>query len=111
MIEEREAPLPPQVPSWTLLSSHGAVLFYLAHNPSVTIKDAARELALTERRVSDVLADLRNAGLLHVTKTGRRNVYSLVPNAKFRYPFLSEISAHSFLQLVAFAEGSEVVIE
>jgi DNA-binding MarR family transcriptional regulator len=60
-----------------LLTSHGAVLFYLAHNPSTTMVAAARDIGITERRTHDIIADLKKQGLIEVSRNGRRNVYSV----------------------------------
>ncbi len=87
-------------PAWTLVTSHGLVLFYVASHPNVTIREIASEVGLTERRVMEILKDLRDADLLEVLREGRRNSYSLNANASFRHPHLSHVSVQAFLRLV-----------
>jgi hypothetical protein len=87
-------------PTWTLVTSHGLVLFYVASHPSVTIREIATEVGLTERRVMEILKDLRDADLLSVVREGRRNSYSLNPDATFRHPHLAHVSVQAFLRLV-----------
>ena len=36
---------------WYVVSSHGAVLFYIAVNPDCTIREIADEMSLTQRTV------------------------------------------------------------
>jgi hypothetical protein len=87
------------VPPWTLVSSHGLVLFYVATNPGTTIKNMAAGLGISERRVSDVLRDLEDAGLLHVEKHGRQNRYVLDHQASFRHPVLKGVPFQAFVEL------------
>ncbi len=66
---------------WTLLTSHGHVLFYLA----------------AERRVVAVLHDLEAAGMVRATKMGNRKHYEVNPDAKFRHPTLSHVALRDVL--------------
>ena len=36
---------------WYLVSSHGAILFYVAANPDCTVRDVAEGMSLTRRTV------------------------------------------------------------
>ncbi len=73
---------------WYLVSSHGAVLFWIAANPGCTVRDVVDALCLTPRTVWGLLGDLRRAGMLHVRKEGRRHRYAVNPEASFRHPVL-----------------------
>ncbi len=55
---------------WYLVSSHGAILFYVVAQPDCTIKNVAEAMCLTSRRVWGVMGDLRRAGMIHVRKNG-----------------------------------------
>src|SRR5207244_5734745 len=46
---------------WYLVSSHGAVLFYIAVYPECTIRQIADEMALTQRTVWGLIGDLRRS--------------------------------------------------
>jgi hypothetical protein len=84
---------------WTLITSHGVVLLYLAAHPDATIRLIADELQLTERRVADIIHDLSADGLLVVRRQGRRNHYALSPEAHFRHPIAAKIPFKSFVSL------------
>ena len=86
---------------WYLVSSHGAILFYVAVNPDCTIKEIAEAMSLTRRTVWGVIGDLRRAGMLHIRKEGRRHHYTVNMDAPFRHPVLNGYSLRLVLgQLV-----------
>ena len=87
-------------PSWTLVTSHGLVLVYVAMHPDATIREISREVGLTERRVMEILRDLRDADLITIERQGRRNAYALLPNAGFMHPRLAHVPVSAFLKLV-----------
>lgn len=87
------------VPSWTLVTSHGLVLLYVASKPDVTLREMGADLELTERRLADIIRDLSNEGLLSVERKGRKNCYAVSPDARFRHPILSEIPFRAFIDL------------
>ncbi|MEX0801014.1 MAG: HTH domain-containing protein [Dehalococcoidia bacterium] len=74
---------------WYLVSSHGAILFYVAVNPDCTIKDIANAMSLTRRTVWGVIGDLRRAGMLHIRKEGRRHHYTVNLDAPFKHPVIN----------------------
>lgn len=79
------------MPPWTVFSSHGMVLFYVAANPDATLRATAMALGVTERRVAGIIRDLANEGMVHIERRGRRNHYILNPEARLRHPTLSHI--------------------
>ena len=87
---------------WYLVSSHGAILFYVAVNPECTIKEIAEAMSLTRRTVWGVIGDLRRAGMLHIRKDGRRHHYTVNLDAPFKHPVLNGFSLRLILgQLVS----------
>ena len=86
---------------WYLVSSHGAILFYIAVKPECTIKEIAEAMSLTRRTVWGVIGDLRRAGMLHIRKEGRRHHYTVNLDAPFKHPVLNGFSLRLVLgQLV-----------
>ncbi len=82
---------------WYLVSSHGAILFYVAAQPGCTIKDLAEAMCLTRRTVWGVIGDLRRAGMLRVRKNGRRHHYSVNLGAPFRHPVIDGVTLRQVL--------------
>jgi len=77
---------------WYLVSSHGAVLFYIAVSPDCTIGEIADSMALTRRTVWGLIGDLRRAGMLRIRKEGRRHHYFVNLDAPFKHPTLNGLN-------------------
>ena len=99
---------------WYIVTSHGAVLFYVALNPDCTIRDIADAMSLTRRTVWGIIGDLRRSGMLHVRKNGRRHHYQVNLDATlddptpFRHAGLGGLSLRTLLgELVAAEAGRE----
>lgn len=93
---------------WYLVSSHGAVVFYIAVNPGCTIKQIAEDMSLTQRTVWGLIGDLRRADMLQVERRGRRHHYTVDLEADFRHPIIKGFSLRVILgELIAkHANGS-----
>jgi DNA-binding MarR family transcriptional regulator len=87
--------------NWNLMATHGIVLFFIAANPESTMRQMSEQLSLTERRIAQVVRDLSEADLLTVKRNGRRNSYSVNPNAGFRHPTLSHITLGKFVEVLS----------
>ena len=96
--------------NWNLMATHGVVLFYIAANPDATMRQMSESLNLTERRIAQVVRDLADADLLTVTRNGRRNSYSVNPEAKFRHPTLSHITLGRFVRMLSGAPVAALVL-
>src|SRR5262245_12876148 len=93
--------------NWTLISSHGLVLLYLGRHPDSTIKQTADAIGLTERRVSELIRDLLQSGLMQKARCGRRNTYSLNPRGHFRHPSVEHLPVGLLLEALAQGASSE----
>ena len=63
--------------SWGFLTNHAHVLIQIARDPRSTVREIAMAAGITERATHSVLSDLREDGIVHATRDGRRNVYSI----------------------------------
>ncbi len=88
------------------METHGVVLFFIASSPDVTIREMSTALGLTERRISQVIRDLSDSEYITVKRVGRRNAYSVNPEASFRHPTLSHIRLGSFMDLLQQLPGT-----
>jgi hypothetical protein len=86
-------------PQWTLLTSHGLALLYVAAHPDATIREIAGALMLTERRVADIIQDLASEELVLVSRRGRRNRYTVNSRAHFRHPLIADVPFQGLIQL------------
>lgn len=98
-IRIRQAELCPPAPARTLITSHGLALLYVATHPDATTREISDALEITERRVVDLIRELRAANLVVVTRRGRRNSYAINANARFRHPLIADIPFKAFIGL------------
>ena len=63
--------------SWGFLTNHARVLIQIARDPRSTVREIANAAGITERATHSVLSDLREGGIVHATRDGRNNVYSI----------------------------------
>jgi hypothetical protein len=88
-----------RTPQWTLVTSHGLALLYVAAHPDATVRQIAEALELTERRVADIIRELAAADLILRKRFGRRNQYEINPRARFRHPLVADIPFRGFIRL------------
>lgn len=63
--------------TWTFVTNHAVVLSYLAHHPSITARELAADVGITERAVRRIIKDLETEGYLTKTRKGRGAYYSI----------------------------------
>ena len=93
-------------PTWTLISTHGLVLFHIALRGDSTMREIADTLGITERRVAQIIKDLVDAQLLETVRNGRRNSYVVNTDAHFIAPPIQSIRIADFLSLFGRVETS-----
>lgn len=72
--------------SWTFFTNHAHVLFCLAAEPELRVRDVAVRVGITERATQRIVAELVEAGFLEVERVGRRNRYRVRPDPALRHP-------------------------
>jgi DNA-binding transcriptional ArsR family regulator len=88
--------------SWRLFCSHGTLLFFVACHPGCTTSDISDALALTPRTVWGLIGDLRRAGLLIVSRKGRRHIYTVDRTGRFPDPLIAHLTLGQALEAIAF---------
>ena len=64
-------------PTWGFLTNHFYVLRSIAQEPSLTLREVADRIGITERAVQRIVSELEEAGYLLRERAGRRNRYVL----------------------------------
>lgn len=90
--------------SWTFLSNHSHVLIALAREPTLRVRDIAMVVGITERAVTMILTDLEEAGVLVREREGRRNLYTINPEAPLRHSVESHKCVRDLLHLAEVEE-------
>lgn len=86
---------------WTFLSNHGHVFLCLAQEPGIRLRDVADRVGITERAVQRIVADLDEAGYLSRARAGRRNLYELHTDRRFRHPVVAHGEVSLLLSLLS----------
>ena len=87
-------------PNWTFLTNHARVLFCLAEDPDLRLREAAERIGITERAVQRIVTDLEAAGVLTRSRAGRRNRYEINPFERLRHPNEAHFTVGDLLTLV-----------
>ena len=82
------------------MTNHAHVLFCLSDEPTLRLRDVAARVGITERAVQRIVADLQEAGYLHVTKEGRRNRYRVNRQLHLRHEVEQHVTLDKLLKLV-----------
>ena len=86
--------------NWTFFSNNAHVLVCLSHTPQPTTREIAIQVGITERAVQRIMTKLIAAGVVTVSKKGRRNSYTLDLNKRLRHPLESHKTIGEFIQLI-----------
>jgi DNA-binding transcriptional regulator PaaX len=85
--------------SWTFLSNHGHVVIQISRHPDIRLTDLAAQVGVTERHARAIVNDLREAGYVEVTKSGRRNAYRVNSKKPLRHSAESDHSLNDLLTI------------
>lgn len=91
-----------QPSAWTFFTNHAHVLFCVALDPELRIRDLAMRVGITERAAQRIVHELERDGYLAIEREGRRNRYRVVVERPLRHPVESE---HTVEQLLTFLRG------
>ena len=85
---------------WTFLTNHAHVLFCIAQDQEVRLRDVAARVGITERAVQRIVTDLESEGFLTVSKEGRRNRYRVHDGLPLRHPIERHLTINGLIELV-----------
>ena len=86
--------------SWSFLTNHARVLFCIAHDPEVRLRDIATTVGITERSAYTIVDDLASAGYVVKDKEGRRNRYQIQAHLPLKEPLGSEPTIGEMLEIL-----------
>ncbi|HEY0008277.1 MAG TPA: hypothetical protein VGB55_06115 [Tepidisphaeraceae bacterium] len=87
-------------PPWTFLTNHSHVLICLWRDPEARLRDVADQVAITERAVQAIVADLEAGGMLTRIRQGRRNHYQIHEDVPLRHPVEANRNVAALLKMV-----------
>lgn len=86
---------------WTFFSNHAHVLFVLARDPTLRLREVAQQVQITERAVQRIVAELAESGFITVEREGRRNQYRIEPDRPLRHPVEAHRTIRDLLEVLA----------
>jgi DNA-binding transcriptional ArsR family regulator len=96
------------LPAWTFITNHGAVLALVAHHGRITSREIAATLGITERSVLRIIKDLEEGGYLERYRDGRHNYYTVDAELPLRRDDARHVAIGELLTLlVPIASGSK----
>ncbi len=87
--------------SWTFLTNHTHVLLCLYCQPDQRLRDVALAVGITERMVQRIVAELSEAGYLHIQKEGRCNRYTVTSSLQLRHPLEMQHTIGELLEVLS----------
>jgi predicted ArsR family transcriptional regulator len=93
------APAPARERTWSMLSNHGLVFVVIARDPHGRVRDIAERVGITERAAHRIVADLCAEGYISRSRVGRRTVYEVHADQRFRHPALNAQVIGPLLQI------------
>lgn len=93
-------PVASSAPSWTFLTNHTHVLVLLARDPNMLLREVAKQVAITERAVQRIVAELAEGGYLQIQRVGRRNSYRVADRHPLRHPIEAGTTVRQLLALL-----------
>ena len=88
---------------WTFVTNHAVVLTYLAKHPSITARQLALEIGITERAVRTIIADLEAEGYIVKAKEGRRVRYGVKAGMPLRHSTQPDRQVGKLLKVLGWA--------
>jgi DNA-binding MarR family transcriptional regulator len=85
---------------WTFLTNHAHVLFCLAQDSEIRLRDVADLVGITERAVQRIVTELEDGGYITRQRNGRRNSYIVHPNRPLRHRIESHRQVKDLLALI-----------
>lgn len=82
--------MPDNNSDWTFLTNHAHVLFCLAQDSEIRLRDVADMVGITERAVQRIVTELEDAGYITRQRNGRRNSYVV----HYQRPLRHQIESH-----------------
>lgn len=91
---------PATLAGWTFMTNHAHVLFCIAQDAGLRLRDVATQVGITERAVQRIVSDLHEAGFISVRKEGRRNRYEVHFDQQLRHPVERHRTVRELIALI-----------
>jgi hypothetical protein len=94
-----------QAGQWHFLTNHARVLFAIARDPAVRLRDIAEVCRITERTALSIVTDLEQGGYIRREREGRRTRYILCAGGTLRHPADAHVPVRQLLDVFTSHDG------
>lgn len=84
----------------TFFTNYAHVIFVIALDSSVTVRDISARVGITERAVMRIISELSEDKILTITKSGRSNIYSVNLDTHFRHDIEKNCTVGDIISLL-----------
>lgn len=88
-------------PTWTFLTNHTHVLVCLERDFTMTVRELAIQIGITERSIQRILSELESGGVIERFKEGRKNTYKIIKSHRLHHPLEGDTSVGELLKAVS----------
>ena len=85
---------------WTFVTNHAVVLSFLFQHGTITAREVATRVGITERAVRKIINDLETGGYILKTREGKRVNYCVKKNRPLRHQSQRDKSVGDLLKLL-----------
>ena len=86
--------------NWAFLTNHSHVIYLIKQFESITVREMAMKIGITERAVMGITSDLSNADYIVILKKGRKNYYKVNEGKFLRHPLEMHCNIGSILDIL-----------
>ncbi len=91
--------------NWTFFTNHGHILFIIALNPKLPVREIAIKVGITERATLKLISDLVADEIVTIEKDGRNNVYSVNLDKHLRHDIEKECTVGEIIKTIRKAKS------
>ena len=88
-------------PTWSFLTNHAGVLFCIANDPSIRLREIGDTIGITERAAHRIVGELAEAGYITRQRNGRRNHYEIQTQLSLPDPLARDKKVGDLLTILA----------
>jgi len=86
--------------NWNFLTNHGHILFLLAIEPELTVREISLKVGITERAALRIISDLEQDNYIEISKQGRKNTYNVRTDKSLKHDLEKQCQIKDFVNVI-----------
>jgi DNA-binding transcriptional ArsR family regulator len=88
------------MPRWKFVTNHALVLFQIAQQPRITMREISLAIGITEKATHRIITDLESDGYITKIREGRGLRYRINPDLRLRGEILQDKAVGDLLEVL-----------